>query len=55
MITKLESQGYAALVDESGNDGWVRALIGPVADDESVSDLQRKLSEAGFDSFLRKR
>ena len=55
VITELESKGYAALVDESENDGWVRALIGPVAEDESVSDLQRKLSEAGFDSFLRKR
>ena len=55
VITKLESKGYAAIVDESENDGWFRALIGPVADDDSVSDLQRKLSEAGFDSFLRKR
>ena len=55
MITELESKGYAALLDESENDGWVRALIGPVAEDESVSDLQRKLSEAGFDSFPRKR
>ncbi len=55
VISKLEAKGYAAIVDESGNDGWIRALIGPVADDEAVSELQRKLSEAGFDSFRRKR
>ena len=55
VITELESKGYAALVDESEDDGWVRALIGPVAEGESVSDLQRKLREAGFDSFPRER
>ena len=56
VLTGLESKGYQAIVDESENDGWVRALIGPVAHDESVSDLQRELSEAGFvDSFPRKR
>jgi len=55
VIRELESKGYEVIVDDSGNDGWVRALIGPLADDEAVSDLQRKLSEAGFDSFRRKR
>ena len=51
VITELKSNGYAPIVDRSGNDGWIRALIGPVADDQLISDLQGELSEAGFDSF----
>ncbi len=54
LVDELKDRGYAAQVDDQGEDGWYRVVLGPFADLEAARGLRDRLVQDGFEVIVRR-